>query len=111
MIYSRWDIVAVEFPFVEATGSKRRPGLIVSSDRLYSDYGWYWIAMITTAKSGRLSDDIAITNHERMNLPEDCFIRTAHIAAVSDAQISRRIGTISPKDRIAVSGRLKRFMP
>jgi mRNA-degrading endonuclease toxin of MazEF toxin-antitoxin module len=111
VIYSRWDIVAVEFPFVEATGSKRRPGLIVSSDRLYGDYGWYWIAMITTAKRGHLSGDIAITSRERVNLPEDCFIRTAYIATVSDAQISRKIGSISAKDRIAVSGPLKRFMP
>ncbi|MEI9929842.1 MAG: AbrB/MazE/SpoVT family DNA-binding domain-containing protein [Rhizomicrobium sp.] len=56
--YKRWDVVTIDFPFVEATGSKRRPGLIVSSERLRSEYGVYWIAMITTAASGPLPSDI-----------------------------------------------------
>ena len=44
-------------------------------------------------------------NEPRANeFAEDCVIRPARIATVSDAQIRRRIGTISPKDRNAVSG-------
>jgi len=85
--------------------------LIVSSDRLYSEHGWYWVAMITTAKRGTHPDDVAITNREQTNLPEECVIRPARIATVSDAQIVRWIGTITTKDRNAVSGLLRRFLP
>jgi mRNA-degrading endonuclease toxin of MazEF toxin-antitoxin module len=59
--YKRWDIVAIDFPFIEGTGSKRRPGLIISSERLRSEYGVYWIAIITAAASGPLPSDIPVT--------------------------------------------------
>ena len=111
MTYSRWDVVAVAFPFLEGTDSKRRPALIVSSERLRTDHGLYWIAMITTAKAGHRADDIAVTNRERAGLPEECVIRVARVTTVGDAQITRRLGDISPKDRSAVSGLLRRYAP
>jgi mRNA interferase MazF len=109
--YKRWDVVSIDFPFVEGTDAKRRPGLIVSSERLRNDYGVYWIAMITTAGSGALPDDIPITNHERVGLRHACFIRVARLTTVNDALIGRRLGEITAKDRTAVSGLLRRYMP
>jgi mRNA interferase MazF len=111
VIYSRWDVVAVQFPFLEGTDSKRRPALIVSADRLRVDHGVYWITMITTAKSGRRPNDIPVTNRERAGLPEDCVIRVARMTAVSDGQIARRLGDITPKDRTAVSALLRLYVP
>ena len=109
MTYSRWDVVAVAFPFLEGTDAKRRPALVVSTDRLEREQGVYWIAMITTAKSGRRRDDIAVTNRERAGLPEDCVIRVARLATVSDSQIVRRLGEVVPKDRNAVLSLLHRY--
>jgi mRNA interferase MazF len=109
--YSRWDVVAVHFPFLEGTDAKRRPALIVSADRLYKEHGIYWIAMITTAKSGRRPGDIAISNLERAGLPEDCVIRVARLTAVSDGQIARKLGDVIPKERNAVTSLLKQYVP
>jgi len=109
--YSRWDVVAVHFPFLEGTDAKRRPALIVSADRLYQEHGIYWIAMITTAKSGRRVGDIAIANLARAGLPEECVIRVARLTAISDGQIARRLGDISPKERNAVAALLKQYAP
>jgi mRNA interferase MazF len=109
--YNRWDIVAVHFPFIEGTDAKRRPALIVSSDRLHAEHGIYWIVMITTAKSGQRTNDIPITNRERAGLPEDCVIRVARITAMTGGQIARRLGDVTPKDRSAVSALLKRYAP
>lgn len=111
MSYSRWDVVAVHFPFLEGTDAKRRPALIVSSDRLYKEHGLYWIAMITTAKTGPRTGDIAITNLTRTGLPEACVIRPARLAAVSEGQIARRLGDIVPKERNAVTALLKLYLP
>jgi hypothetical protein len=66
--------------------------------------------MITTAKSGNRRDDIAVTNLERAGLPEDCVIRVARVATVSDAQIVRRLGEIVTKDRNAVLSLLHRYV-
>jgi mRNA interferase MazF len=101
----------VNFPFLEGTDAKRRPALIVSADRLRNDHGLYWIAMITTAKSGKRPDDVAVTNLDRAGLPEDCVIRVPRITAVSDGQIARKLGEITQKDRNAVSSLLKRYVP
>lgn len=110
MTYKRWDVVAVAFPFLEGTDAKRRPALIISTDRLLKEQGLFWIAMITTAKSGHRRDDIAITDRERAGLPEDCVIRIARIATIGEAQIARRLGEITTKDRNAATGLLRRYI-
>lgn len=33
MTYNRWDVVSVDFPFVEGVEAKRRPGAILVKDR------------------------------------------------------------------------------
>ena len=111
MTFNRWDVVAIDFPFLEGTDSKRRPGLIVSSDRLRQDHGLYWIVMITTAKATHRPDDIPISNRERAGLPQECVIRVSRIAAVAENYISRRLGELTPKDRTAVTGLLRRYLP
>ena len=111
MTFERWDVVAVSFPFVEGTDSKRRPALIVSSERLRQEHGLYWVAMITTAKSTQLRDDIAITNLDRAGLPAECVIRVSRIAAVSEGQIARKLGDVTPKDRTAALNLLRRYVP
>jgi mRNA-degrading endonuclease toxin of MazEF toxin-antitoxin module len=108
--YRRWDVVAVSFPFLEGTDAKRRPALVVSTDRLEMEHGLCWIVMITTAKSGNRRDDIAVTDREGAGLPEDCVIRVARLATVSDAQIVRRLGEIAPKDRNGVISLLRRYV-
>jgi mRNA-degrading endonuclease toxin of MazEF toxin-antitoxin module len=109
--YSRWDVVAVHFPFLEGTDAKRRPALVISADRLHTEHRVYWIAMITTAKSGHRPNDIAISNLQRAGLPEDCVIRVARTTAVGDSQIARRLGDIAPKERNAVVALLKQYLP
>lgn len=111
MIYRRWDIVAIDFPFVEGTESKRRPGLIVSSERLRADYGVYWIAMITTAAAGALAGDIPVTNPQRIGLNHACFIRVGRLTTVNDALIARKVGEVTAKDRSAVTALLRRYLP
>ncbi len=111
MTFSRWDVVAVDFPFVEGEEAKRRPGLVVSTARLHDTHKLYWIAMISSAQAGERVDDILVTDQEKVGLPIKCAIRVARMAAVSETRIQRRIGTISAKDRNAVLGLLKKFMP
>ncbi|MCE9523104.1 MAG: type II toxin-antitoxin system PemK/MazF family toxin [Alphaproteobacteria bacterium] len=111
MTYNRWDVVAVDFPFVEGMDSKRRPGLIVSAARLHDTHKIYWIVMISSADAGARTDDILVTDPEKAGLPVKCAIRVARLAAISESLINRRLGAISAKDRAAVVGLLKKFAP
>ncbi len=111
MIYNRFDVVAVDFPFVEGIDSKRRPGLIVSTQRLHDAHKLYWIAMISSAEAGERVDDIVVTDPQKAGLPVKCAIRMARLATVSESRLQRRIGSISPKDRNAVLALMKKFAP
>lgn len=111
MTFKRWDVVAVPYPFIEGRESKRRPGLIVSSDGLRQRHGVYWMAMITTAKAGPKDEDVPVTDHTKAGLPEDCVVRVPRLATLSDAQISHRLGTITTRDRNAVTALLKKYLP
>lgn len=109
--FKRWDVVAVDFPFVEGMESKRRPALVVSSDRLFDEQSVYWLAMITTAKATQRRDDIPVSNPLGVGLPEPCVIRLSRLMTTSENRIVRRMGSIQPKDRNAVSALLKRYAP
>ena len=111
MAFNRWDVVRVQFPFAERMAAKHRPGLVVSTPEFANIHGRCIIVMITTAKAGRRPDDIDVTDQEAGGLPEDCVIRVAAIAAVSDHLIDGRRGTVTAKDRRAVSGLLRRYLP
>jgi mRNA interferase MazF len=109
--YDRWDVVVVAYPFLEGDQAKQRPALIVSSERLYQQHGLYWVAMITTAKAGLLEDDIPITDPQAAGLPDSCVIRVSRLTTLSDRQITRRRGTVPPRQRNAVQALLKKYMP
>ena len=111
MTYERWDVVAVDFPFIEGMEAKRRPALIVSSDKLRQEHGLYWTLMVTTAKGGQRAEDIPVSNLDRAGLSVPCVIRASRIAAIAERGIARRIGDIAPRDRSAVSALLKRYLP
>ncbi|MFQ5984770.1 MAG: type II toxin-antitoxin system PemK/MazF family toxin [Alphaproteobacteria bacterium] len=111
MTYKRWDVVAVDYPFIEGGEAKKRPAVIVSTDALHAAHGVYWTVMITTAKAGIRPEDIPVTDHRKAGLPEDCVIRVPRLTTLSDAQVSHRRGSIAPKDRYAVTALLKKYLP
>ena len=111
MTFNRWDVVAVDFPFVEGMEAKKRPGLIVSTARLHDFHKLYWIAMISSAQAGERTDDILVTDPEKVGLNVRCAIRVARMAAISESRIQRRLGAISAKDRAAVASLNKKFSP
>lgn len=111
MTFSRWDIVAVDFPFVEGMDAKRRPGLVISSARLHQPHKLYWIAMISTAQAGERPDDVMVSDIAAAGLPVACAVRPARIATISESRIQRKLGSLTARDRNAVSAMLKRFIP
>jgi mRNA interferase MazF len=109
--YRRWQVVVVDFPYVEGTEAKRRPALIVSSNGLAQTHGLYWVAMITTAKSGLQPGDIEITDPAEIGLPEKCVVRLSRLMTLNDARIVRGLKEIKPSTRNAVARQLKLFLP
>ena len=74
--YRRWDVVAVDYPFLEGADSKRRPAVVVSTEALREEAGVYWLMMITTAKAGVRRGDIAVSDAAKAGLPSNAAAAT-----------------------------------
>ncbi|MCC7048546.1 MAG: type II toxin-antitoxin system PemK/MazF family toxin [Alphaproteobacteria bacterium] len=110
MTFSRWDVVAVNYFFMEGDTAKHRPGVIVSTDRLHKAHDLCVVAMVTTARAGIRPDDIAVSDLARAGLPVPCVIRSARLVTMNAAMVARRSGTLAMKDRNAVAAMLKAFL-
>lgn len=111
MTYKRWDVVAVNYPFLEGTDTKRRPALVVSAPSLLDEHGLCWLVMITTAKAGTRQGDIPVSNTTSAGLPEDCVVRVPRLTAMMASVIDRRLGALSMKERTAVQAQIRKFCP
>jgi mRNA interferase MazF len=106
--YNSWDIVTVPFPFTDGESEKRRPALIVSSEKLAEDHDFYWLVMITSAHNKSWETDIIIKDHAKAGLPAPSVIRPVKIATLQSDRIIKKLGAIDKslqeKVRNAVTG-------
>jgi len=95
--FSIGDIVAVEFPFSDLHGRKRRPGLVLNAD---SDD--VLLARITTHPP-RDASDIALRQWTEARLPKPSTIRLTKLATIDRRLIHHRVGRLQPADAAAVA--------
>ncbi len=93
----RRDVVVVPFPYADRFAEKRRPALVVSSDRFNSDTGLLWVAMITSTVKGGWNGDIAIPAGAKSGLTAASTIRTAKLATIETSRVVRVAGRIDAK--------------
>jgi mRNA interferase MazF len=96
--YERWDVVAVPFPFVDRSGQKRRPAVVVSGSLLAEVHGLYWVAMVTSADNPRWQHDIVCSDLSRAGLPKPSIIRLAKLATLDESRIVRKLGRLARAD-------------
>jgi mRNA interferase MazF len=60
MIYNKYDIIKVPFPFTDKDSNKKRPALIISSEKYQANFKHVILCMITSAKHSEWIDDIII---------------------------------------------------
>lgn len=112
MTFSRWDVVAVPFPYIEGYETKRRPALVISTDTFHQRQNACYGAMITTARN--MSDvrdgDIEIRDLARAGLSASCVVRPARLTTFEIGQDIRRIGSLGAGERRAVSALLKQWI-
>ena len=76
MTYKMFDVVTVPFPFTDSKNSKRRPALVLSSEKTFnSTIGHSVMAMITSAKNKPWPLDVEIKNLGKAGLPAESVIR------------------------------------
>lgn len=106
MIYERFDVVTVPFPFVDREAVKRRPALVVSSAPFTFAHPAAILAMITTASGLAWPSDVAIGDLGAAGLKNVSVVRMK-MFTLDKSLILRRIGHLAAKDRRAVDRMLR----
>jgi mRNA-degrading endonuclease toxin of MazEF toxin-antitoxin module len=97
MIYKKWDIILVPFPFTDLSPTKKRPGLIVSPNA-YNEGADIVIAFITSKvdREKRLGDYL-IKEWALSKLPKPSLLRMK-FATIEKSIIIKKIGKLSKYD-------------
>ena len=83
------DIVLIQFPFTDLTGSKIRPALI-----LIDSHEDVTLCFITTSFNQQTEYDIPLSPTDLNGLKKDSLIRISKIATIDKALILGRLGTL-----------------
>ena len=97
MICETWDVVIVPFPFVERSGTKRRPALVLSKTS-FNEGGNTVLAMVTTRAHQPWPGDTPIVRLDEAGLNVSCIVRLK-LFTLDNRFIVRRIGHLSAVDR------------
>ena len=94
-VLKRKDIVLVPFPFTDQSASKRRPALIVSSDKFNSDSEDVIVCAITSnPDSGPYT--VQIRNEDwKDGIYSESYVKSCVILTISKQVIDKRIGRLS----------------
>lgn len=98
MIFERFDVVVVSFPFVDAPKSKPRPALVLSISAFNRANRHTVLAMITRATHTRWPSDHVIVDLGSAGLRHASVVRWK-LFTLDNRIMQRRIGTLGQNDR------------
>ena len=106
-IYRRGDVILVLFPNSDLRTAKRRPALIVQANQLQTGLAQIIVAMISSQSSranhtSRVAVRYASAAGIQSGLLTDSIVMTDNLAAIFEAAIDRRIGSL-PMEQIDVA--------
>jgi mRNA interferase MazF len=102
----QWDVVVFPFHHSDKLSEKRRPALVVSSDKFNKETDLLWVAMITSTPNIGWHGDIEIPVAGVSGLTSPSIIRNAKLATIERDHVVRVIGRID----VRVANKVKRFM-
>lgn len=109
MIYDKFDLVKVSFPFTDKATVKKRPALIISSSEYQVNYNHCILAMITSAKQTSWQDDIVIENLQTAGLSSPSKIRLK-IFSLDCGIILGKLGYLAEEDKASIFKKLKKYL-
>jgi mRNA interferase MazF len=100
----------VPFPYTDRMAEKRRPALVVSSDRFNAETGLLWVAMITSSENKGWHGDVDIPLGDTSGLTTASTIRTAKLATIEQERVVRVAGKIEGETVLTVKDFFVNFL-
>lgn len=92
-MYEQRDIVLIPFPYSDLTGSKQRPALIISNDRVNESEDR--ICCLITSQEPEAGLAIAGNCFEKGNLPFRSWVKPSRLFTIHERIIKRKLCTVS----------------
>jgi mRNA interferase MazF len=109
MIYNKYDIVTVPFPFTESSSIKNRPALIISTKKYQSFSNHCILCMITSTKHTSWDNDIEIINLKETGLSTTSKIRFKVFSLPVDL-INSKIGVLGNQETLLVKSKIAEIL-
>jgi len=106
--FNPFDVVAVPFPFTDRQAFKRRPALVLSSDRFNRTHDQSVLVMITST-TGSWPSDVSLEDWREAGLSFPCKVRFK-LFTLENSLVVRKIGSLSVKDTRTVRSALSRHL-
>jgi mRNA interferase MazF len=109
VIFDRYELAVVPFPFAEKSATKRRPVVAVSGKTFNARNGSTVFAMVTTAGNTLWPSDHTIQDLQAAGLPRPCVVRW-RLVTLPNSMILKRLGTLGWLDRSGVDRQLAEML-
>ena len=110
-IYKPFDVVVVPFPFTDKASVKRRPALVLSSDKTFNIQAEHSVlAMITSAQNSSWPLDANIEDLAAAGLSASSIVRMK-LFTLDERLILRKVGELSNADKQTVEASLQQLLP
>ncbi len=104
--YKRGDVVLVKFVFADEQGVKRRPALLISSERYHKSRHEAVLAAITSHVGRTLAGDHRLADWAAAGLPLPSTV-TGIVRTIKQDMILRKLGSLPAADLAAVDDQLR----
>lgn len=110
MPFAQGVVLVLPFPYSDRLAEKRRPAVVVSKPSLERDHGLVWVAMVTSDRGARLTDDVSISQLTKAGLPAASLVRPTKIATIEPARVVRVAGALTRTDLENVIKAIEKYL-
>ncbi|MDP1573355.1 MAG: type II toxin-antitoxin system PemK/MazF family toxin [Coxiellaceae bacterium] len=97
MIYEPFSLVAVPFPFTDKAKTKKRPAVVVSTEKFQKETGHTALLMVTSASHSAWFGDLLIADLKITGLPIESTMRQK-LFTIDLRLIEKKIGHLAKSD-------------
>ncbi len=103
---NRSDVVLVNFMFSDETGTKKRPGIVISTNEYNHNRDEVIIAAVTSRTNRLMHGDYLITDWKGAGLLAPS-VATAIYRTIKQDMIAQKVGTIQRGDAVEIGKKVK----
>ena len=107
--FSRGDVVLVKFVFADEKGVKRRPGLVISTDKYHQGRREVVLAAITSNVGRLLVGDYKIKAWRESGLLHPSIV-TGIVRTIKHDMIASKMGELPPSEFHSVEDKLREIL-